>query len=184
LVCTAALSDGVVSRIAAQLSNNSPLTIGAFTQEKRLKFLHKPLVSRGEFIFAKERGVLWKTQEPMASVLYVGEGGMLADGARQSLPADVGRIFRALLGGDFNALAQDFSMQGEDKAGKWQVRLMPINPEVQKMIQTVTIDGDREITAITLTETGGNVTSIAFSAISHPSQLSPRQSDEFARFQP
>ena len=56
----------VVREIRQRMADDAVLR-GSFEQRKSIKGFRNPLVSRGEFIVARQRGVVWRTVEPFGS---------------------------------------------------------------------------------------------------------------------
>ena len=73
----------VLAQVRRRLAD-SPVLKGAFEQRKTVKGFRNPLVSRGDFLVARDRGVVWATREPFASQLIVTRDRLLskqADGS-------------------------------------------------------------------------------------------------------
>ena len=62
----AASGQGSEAGVRARLAQPAVLR-GQFEQRKQLKGFRNPLVSRGNFLLLRERGVAWDTTEPFAS---------------------------------------------------------------------------------------------------------------------
>lgn len=157
---------------------------GKFRQEKRLKFLRKPLLSEGEFIYSRGRGIIWKTLSPVASVLFMNQKRLLLDQTEQVLPPQFGRIFQALLGGEVESLVNDFNIRAEEKKSNWHVHMSPKDEMMQKIVRAMELSGDTEVRSLDVEEVSGNVTKISFHGIAHSNQLTSGQLAEFARFPP
>lgn len=71
-----ARADDVLEQIKTRLTATE-FVQGQFHQEKRLKFLSKPLISEGEFTFSQGRGVIWNTTKPVVSQLLVSDSRLL-----------------------------------------------------------------------------------------------------------
>ena len=177
-------AEDAVSRITAQLEKHD-LTLGRFKQEKRIKFLRKPFISEGEFIYRGQHGVLWKTLSPLPSVLLVKENRVLADQEEQQLPPQFSRIFQALIGGELSRLSEDFLIEAEvRKPEGWELRLKPKEEAFGRLVRIMTLTGGTGIRSLAVEETNGNLTLIYFSEISHPRQLNKQQQAEFDRLSP
>ena len=50
---------------------------GGFTQQRFLKSLSKPIVSRGKFVLLANKGLLWQMQQPFAVDLRVKKDGIM-----------------------------------------------------------------------------------------------------------
>lgn len=178
-----AYADDLLNKIAAQVSN-STLTLGSFQQEKHLKFLKKPLLSTGTFIYDQDKGVLWKTLTPIVSTLLINETQLASEQGEQAIPPAFGRIFKVLLGGELSRLSEDFEVTGTGQQSAWQLQLLPKDQLLKKIISTIRLQGDKEIRSWELQEINGNVTQINFSQISHPQNLSSEQLKGFESVSP
>jgi hypothetical protein len=173
----------VLAQINARLVK-TVITNGNFQQEKRLKILHKPLISTGVFTYHQSKGVIWKTLTPVVSLLLVNQSRLLTNQGEQAVPATFGRVFQAMLGGDLTQLADDFSITGTEQKASWQLQLKPKDELLQKIISTIVLSGDNELRLLEIQETGGNITHIKFDQITHPMQLTREQESDFERLSP
>ncbi|NOS75875.1 MAG: outer membrane lipoprotein carrier protein LolA [Methyloglobulus sp.] len=176
-------ADDVLTRITSHLSK-TPVTQGSFQQEKYLKFLRKPLLSSGSFTYDQSKGVIWKTITPIPSLLLVNDEHLLTAQGEQSLPPSFGRVFKALLGGELNHLAEDFEIIGKEQKTSWQLQLTPKDELLKKAIKTILLSGDSELRLLELQEANSNLTLIKFSEITHPDRLSNEQQTDFERLSP
>jgi len=173
----------VLASITARLVK-TPITQGVFQQEKHLKILRKPLLSTGTFTYHQSKGVIWKTLIPIPSLLLVNESRLLTGQGEQAVPAAFGKVFKAMLGGELNRLAEGFTITGEEQQTAWQLQLKPKDELLQKIINTIVLTGDTELRRLEIQETGGNLTRISFDKITHPDHLSPEQQADFERLSP
>ncbi|MGZ4995885.1 MAG: LolA family protein [Methylobacter sp.] len=173
----------VLSQITARLAK-SPITQGDFHQQKHLKVLHKPLISTGTFTYDQNKGVIWKTLTPVASLLLVNESRLLTGQGEQAVPAAFGKVFKAMLGGDFATLADGFAVTGSDQKISWQLELTPKDEMLKKIIGTILLSGDTELRKLEIREANGNITDIAFDNITHPATLTDEQQADFERLSP
>lgn len=173
----------VLAEITARLLK-SPMTQGNFQQEKHLKILRKPLMSTGMFTYHQGKGVIWKTLTPIPSLLLVNESHLLTGQGEQAVPAAFGKVFKAMLGGDLNQLAEGFLITGEDKKTAWQLQLTPKDEFLKKIISTILLAGDTELRLLEIQEVTGNLTRISFTQITHPIQLTSEQEADFERLSP
>jgi Outer membrane lipoprotein carrier protein LolA-like len=176
-------ADDVLTRITTQLVKTS-ITQGAFQQEKQLKFLRKPLLSRGTFTYDQGKGVIWKTLTPIPSTLLFNDGHLLTSQGEQAVPPAFGRVFKALLGGEISRLGEGFAIIGKEQKSSWQLLLTPKDELLKKVISTVVLTGDAELRLLELLEVNGNMTRIRFSEIIHPERLSGEQQSDFERLSP
>ena len=176
-------ADDVLTQITARLTK-AEITQGNFQQEKRLKILRRPLLSAGSFTYHQSKGVIWKTLTPIPSLLLVNESHVLTGQGEQTVPPAFGKVFKAMLGGDLNPLSEGFVITGEDKKPTWQLRLIPKDELLKKLISSIMLSGDNDLRLVEIRETGGNMTRIKFAQITHPPQLTPEQEADFERLSP
>ncbi len=176
-------ADDLLLRIASKIPETK-ITEGAFRQEKRLRFLKKPLSSQGKFLYEQNKGVLWKTETPIESAVLIKESQLITEQGGQALPPAFGGVFKSLLSGDVVRLNADFEVTGTEQKDAWEIRLIPKDEMMKKVIGEIRLRGDIEIRHWELQETGGNLTRIDFTRISHPNALSGEQQAEFERFLP
>ncbi|MDR3414683.1 MAG: outer membrane lipoprotein carrier protein LolA [Nevskia sp.] len=143
---------------------------GRFEQRKYLPELPRPLLSTGEFLFARDVGVWWHTRTPFDSVFILtrdgarsrdeGGGETRIAAAEQPGVAVAARIFFALFALDFEALANDFETYGVPTGGGWQVGLRPKQAAMAAVFREAVIDGAQHAQRIELQDTHGDRTEI------------------------
>ncbi len=176
-------ADDVLTQITAR-QIKTPITQGDFEQQKHLNVLHKPLISTGSFTYDRSKGVIWKTQAPVASILLVNETRLLTGQGEQAVPGAFGKVFKAMLGGDLTILAEGFELIGTVQKQTWQLELTPRDELLRKVIGKMVLSGDTELRDLEMRETGGNSTHISFKNISHPQHLTAEQDVDFDRLSP
>jgi hypothetical protein len=166
----------LAAEVAARLVD-APVLQGDFAQTRSLKGFKNPLVSRGDFLLLRARGVVWRTQAPFASTLVLTRDRLLtraADGAVTSQldartePAlrAVNEVMFALLVGDMAALARHFRIDGELLAGSaWRLVLTPVDAMLASQFTQIGVEGDRHVRQVSLDERGGDRTVIRFSGL-------------------
>lgn len=177
------LADEILTEINRRLTK-APITQGQFQQEKRLKFLTKPLISKGSFFYHQQYGVIWQTDTPVKSMVVMNESSLLSGAEQQAIPPVFGRIFKMLLGGEITQLSEQFTVTGQHHEASWALQLIPNDELLKKAIQSIKINGDSEVREWELQETGGNISLIRFSEISHPDRLSSQQQSDFDKLSP
>lgn len=152
----------------------SPGLRGRFEQRKYLPDLPKPLLSSGEFLFARDTGVWWHTRTPFDSVFILtregarsrDEGGSETRVSAEDQPgvAVAARIFFALFALDFEALSKDFDTygmaSGSGKTAGWQVGLRPRLAAMAAVFRESLIEGAQHATRIELRDAHGDRTEI------------------------
>jgi Outer membrane lipoprotein carrier protein LolA len=175
-----------------QRLQDTELLRGDFEQAKTLKGFKKPLLSRGQFLVARGKGVQWLVREPFASILVVTPERLLARQADGRISAQlntrdepglrvVNSVMFALLRGDVAALTERFAVDGEllGKDG-WRLRLVPRDAALLQVFSQVDIEGDQFVRSIRMAEAQGDSTLIRFSAMVVGAALTR---DEAARFE-
>lgn len=169
---TAAQGDGVQARLA-----NPAVLRGEFAQEKQLKGFRNPLKSNGEFLLLRDRGVLWNTKAPFASSTRLTRKKLLAtlpDGSTQVLldadtspgMAAVNALMLAMMAGDLKALGKRFVIaETLHKDRSWSLQLTPREAGLKRAFQRITLQGDRYVRSVEISEAGGDTTRIRFSAL-------------------
>jgi hypothetical protein len=183
LSCNLSYAADVLAEITAQLVK-TPITQGEFQQEKRLKILRKPLISKGSFTYHQSKGVIWKTLTPIPSLLLVNDAHLLTGQGEQAVPPAFGKVFKAMLGGDLNQLSEGFLIVGEYKKTSWRLQLTPKDDLLKKIISSILLSGDTELRSLELQEVNGNLTHIIFTKITHPANLLSEQEADFESLSP
>lgn len=148
-----------------------PVLRGAFEQRKTVKGFRNPLVSSGEFVVARQRGVIWRTLVPFASSLVVTRDRVVArqaDGTvAKRLNANEEPAVRAVsetlfgvMAADLSALVQRFDVSGESRPEGWRLLLLPRDAGLARWIQRVELEGDRFLQSVRLHEASGDLTAI------------------------
>ncbi len=165
---------------------------GKFEQRKQLKGFRNPLVSRGDFLLLRERGVAWDTTEPFASSTLLTRERLLTrlpDGSRRvvldaaSSPgmAAVNSLLMALVAGDLDALAPQFDTEETLAAdGSWNLVLNPREAGLKRVFARIVLRGDRHVREVEIEEAGGDHTLLRFLELSD--QPSTPTAAEAARF--
>jgi Outer membrane lipoprotein carrier protein LolA len=183
----AASAATLVESVQARLANQPPALRGEFEQQRTLRGAKRALVSRGEFLILRDRGVLWRTREPVASSLVITTSAVRAIGAdghvQQQLDAarvpglkEFTQLMLALLAGDLGALATQFRLDGELHGEQgWVLVLEPLVPAVAAQMARVRVEGERFVQRVTIDEAGGDRVQIRFSAQRPAAEASPAE---------
>ncbi|WP_227461248.1 outer membrane lipoprotein carrier protein LolA [Cupriavidus pauculus] len=170
LACLAAAplrAEDLAAAVAARLTD-APVIRGQFEQTRRLAGFSQPLVSRGDFVVARGRGVVWTTREPVPSSLMVSPDRLVVRGAdgkiQQQMQADaqpamriVGESMIAMLRGDFRALSSRFDVTGK-LIGKqaWTLTLTPTDAGTRRVFARIELSGDQFVRNVKLEEASGD----------------------------
>jgi hypothetical protein len=163
---------------------------GAFEQRKFLSGIPKALVSRGEFTFARERGVWWHTRTPFDSEFILTRDGMTQRDAgatpiklsSQQQPAlrVVADVFLSLFALDLRLLSENFDTFGMPDAQGWQLGLVPHAGALGGVVARVTIHGKTRVDHVDLVDSHGDRTELLLSDDGRGSgPLSPEEEQHF-----
>jgi hypothetical protein len=148
------------------------LVAGRFHQSKEQAGLPKPLQSRGEFLFWRDRGVHWSTETPVQQVTVyrsdktlhsIGESGEVQEQKSRSA-----RTFRRILLDIFSFDEAQIERQFEqhwqvDEQQRWHLLLQPRTMTLKRALQQVTLSGGEFIDALRIVDAKGLSLQINFS---------------------
>ncbi len=167
----AAGSKDALARIAAQLEQ-SPILRASFEQERRMRVLKRPLLSRGRLTAVAGRGVLWQVREPHAATVLVTADAILEwddNGPPRRLAMAANPVFGALGGallgvltGDMSELGTLFELSPLPVEQGWRLALAPKDANLAAMIAGIEIAGGRFVEEVVISEAGGDRTTIRF----------------------
>ncbi len=171
--CLAALqaqaAEDLPTAVAARLTE-APVIRGQFEQTRRLSGFSNPLVSHGDFLVVRGRGVVWTTRDPVPSSLLVTPDKLVMRGAdgkvQQQMRADaqpamrvVGESMIAMLRGDFRSLSSRFDVTGKLVGSKgWTLTLTPIDAGMRRAFSRIDLSGDQYVRNVKLEEANGDST--------------------------
>ena len=160
---------------------------GQFIQEKHLRALPQPLISKGSFVLAKNHGLLWLLKTPLQQDYRITANGIARrDGnGWQMLPnksagADQNRLFLAVLQGDSSGLQRDFELALSGDAQQWKLSLTPRSLLLKQVFKQINIDGGALVQTIELLETQGDSTVLRMQDSSAAEPLSDTEQHDFA----
>lgn len=151
---------------------------GGFTQQRFLKSLSKPIVSRGKFVLLANKGLLWQMQQPFVVDLRVKKDGIMQwNGSQWVANNKLGQseqinLFLGLLSGDISALSAQFDLQLSGSPQQWRLTLTPSSLLMKQIFNHIIIKGDGLVREIELDEKQGDRTLILFSQIQTNQPLS------------
>ncbi|MFK8330655.1 outer membrane lipoprotein carrier protein LolA [Pseudomonas sp. BJa5] len=161
---------------------------GPFIQEKHLRALPQPLVSKGEFVLARDHGLLWLLQTPLKQDYRLDAQGIARRDPNgwQTLPGNSAgsqqnRLFFAVLQGDSSGLQRDFDLSLQGDAQHWQLRLTPRSLLLKQVFKQIDIDGGRFVERIQLLETQGDSTVLRMPSSSSAGSLNDTERRDFAQ---
>lgn len=164
---------------------------GAFTQRKYLPELEQPLVSRGRFVAAAGRGLIWQIEQPVQVQLVISQEQLVrrSDGheierisaAEQPALRVVASVLLAVFRADMDALRQVFEIQRQSLAnGRWAMTLRPKGEGALTFIERVRIRGAAHIERIEIRQPEGDRSVIDLdAATAGPATLSAQELSQF-----
>ncbi len=189
LCLTLMMAAGAQAFDLAQLSQQlrEPAVIrGHFVQQKHLRALPLPLVSRGQFVLAREHGLLWSLQQPLQQDYRISGSGIAQRTPsgweptdQQPAAARQNRLFLAVLGGDAEALQRDFQLELFGGAADWTLTLTPRSKLLQQIFSAIHIQGGATARRIELLETQGDSTLLLLESTEVDDQLSAVEQHDF-----
>ncbi|TRZ56172.1 MAG: outer membrane lipoprotein carrier protein LolA [Rhodocyclaceae bacterium] len=160
-----------LSRIGAQMEQH-PMVRADFIQSKQMPALKRPLVTSGRLVYSRRHGVLWQIEQPYRMSYVLGEDRIIeiaADGTRRErglrdVPglAQVGRVFRAMLGANTAALRDLFEVSVQGSPEKWEIDLKPRQAQLAQFLSGLQLSGGHYLESIRISEAGGETTQIRF----------------------
>ncbi|MES1986777.1 MAG: outer membrane lipoprotein carrier protein LolA [Pseudomonadota bacterium] len=174
-----AAESSVLDQIGEKISQY-PVIRAEFIQTKQMQALKRPLITTGQFTYAQSDGVLWQITQPYHISYVLGEDKIVeidANGLRKERGlrevaglAQVGRVFRAVLGANASALHSYFDItvpnnSEQNDVGKWQLILKPKQQQISKSLSMITLSGSQFVETIVITEASGDSTTLRFKNI-------------------
>ena len=160
---------------------------GQFIQEKHLRALPQPLISKGSFVLAKNHGLLWLLKTPLQQDYRITAKGIARrDGngwqllPNKSAGAEQNRLFLAVLQGDSSGLQRDFELALSGDAQQWKLRLTPRSLLLKQVFNQINIDGGTLVQTIELLETQGDSTVLRMQDSTAGQPLNDAEQNDFA----
>lgn len=161
---------------------------GTFVQEKHLRALPKPLSSEGHYVMAREHGLLWTVDKPIAQRYRITAAGIErnVDGTWQTAQPQgaSGRqntLTLALLSGDQSTLSNDFELELSGTPNDWSLQLLPRSALLRQIFSRIQLTGGERINQIELDETQGDRTVMRLVGAQVDTALSDTERHEFER---
>lgn len=187
----ASAADGALLSQVRQRLLDAPVLKGTFEQRKSIKGFRNPLLSHGDFLVARDRGVVWATREPFASALIVTRDRLLSrqadgtvntkvDAGHEPGIRAVNEMLFALMSANLTALSARFDIDGS-LVGKdgWKLVLRPREAALSQWVSRIELDGDRFVRKVRFSEASGDNSEIVLAGHVTANDLTP---DDAARF--
>ncbi len=153
-----------------------------FVQEKQVKFLSKPLISKGQIKFHKNNGMVWEITEPIWVKTKINDSGIFKTNQfyQDKKVTDVqmkavAGILTELLSSQLNRIESQFKVAEvtiDDRQKNWKATLLADSLLVKKALNGLLIEGylpaadqPKGISQITIIDQANNQTKITFSNV-------------------
>jgi hypothetical protein len=137
-----------------------------FSQQRYLTGIPKPIVSKGELLLWKGKGLIWKIKAPFPSVilitkknLYQIEDGKKVPMINTSQMGHEGALFEMmskLLDGSVSELKEFKLVSLPSLQGRWKVSLTPTQTSLQGFLSSIEMEGNEHISNITIYRSNGD----------------------------
>jgi len=140
---------------------------GQFDQQRILAGLSAPIKSRGRFVLAPGKGLIWRVDAPFEIVTVVTPAGLRQDvsgGETARISADRLPFLRDLfdllggsLAGEWPALERRFRLTRDGDAASWTVVLEPLSRDVPGMpFESITLKGGKFVEQVDMAKPNGD----------------------------
>jgi hypothetical protein len=184
MLAVPAWGDDLIDGIRSCLGNPEVVR-GEFEQKKVIEALGRPLISRGDFVFVRDHGVVWRTHTPFAQTLRLTRTSITQEQGGQvlfKLSADrepairaMSEILLPLFGAKFSQLEKHFQISGEVKGKSWRVVLDPSPAVPLQVFRQIRLEGTSHIQRVELMDANGDRTEIRFSHVQTGDALTPEE---------
>ena len=188
LVLTSLLAADQLADVYARVSSR-PVTKGELKQEQYIKAANRSLISKGTFVMAADKGVIFEITEPFPSSMVVTEeklvqtlpGNVVAvmDGNENAMFKNIAKIIHSVFSNDVQVLRDNFqvSVTGGPKD---VVTLIPKDPLLAMLFQKITLTVGDSIDSVSVVETGGNWVNYTFFNKNFPEKLTEDERQRLA----
>jgi hypothetical protein len=122
--------------------------------------------------YSRSHGILWQILQPYNISYVLGEDkiieiddkGLRKERSFRDVPglAQVGRVFRAILGANASALHTYFDVTAQGDTEQWKLALIPRQPQLLKSLSLIELSGGQFVEAIIITEASGDIATLRF----------------------
>jgi hypothetical protein len=157
------LISGLILELEAGIEADKALEAN-FVQYRHLSGIAKPIRSEGNLLLWEGHGLIWTTSSPFPSAILITKKGIYQLENNSKTP-----LFKS--GGDnalFEAMAGIFRIKNDQQIKgfaiqqlpstptNWQMCLIPQNIRVQNFIQSITVEGNEQITRLSIARPNGD----------------------------
>jgi hypothetical protein len=123
----------------------------SFTEVRFAQIFDRPVIARGELEYLGPGQLGKRVDSPYKETMTIADGQVSVQrGSREPRKIALGQIpelegflrgFSALLGGDADTLARDFSLQTTGTMARWKLVLTPKDSRLKRRIKAIEVDG-------------------------------------------
>jgi len=167
-----------------------PFIRGNFEQEKTLSRLNRSLKSSGNFIIAKDMGMVWDTVNPFPSTLTLGSDYLIQSrpGGQKTLLSAQGNetflrmaeVISAVFSGNAQGLLDNFEVYYSGSATAWELGLSPLDSAINSFAQRIVMKGDTVIRSVQIYEQNSDTVKYTLSNHSYPVELNVHEKAFFS----
>ncbi len=182
---------GVTLEALQQRFSLQPVVRADFSQSRVIQGMAKPLLSSGQLVIARDKGLWWHQARPFSLTLVLDDKRMVQvmnDQPPVIITAEsnpqmfqFNHLLRALFQADRQVLEQNFATDFTDLGqARWRLVLTPKTTPLDKLFHSITLTGGDYLEGIELNDRQGDLTTITLSN----QRLTPRTltDDEQQRF--
>jgi outer membrane lipoprotein-sorting protein len=159
----------------AEATRNTQTIEASFIQEKNLSVLSEKIITRGRFLFKKEKKLRWEYTEPFHYLIILNNGTMfIQDEEKQSridirnnkMFAEINSIIMGCVQGNLFNDEKKFLPAFYENSGSFLVKLKPLASNLKEYLSEISIwfdKNDLSVTRLEMHEPSGDYTKIDFS---------------------
>ena len=179
---------GQLEEVYSRISSH-PVTKGELTQEQYIKVANRSLVSKGTFVMAADKGIIFDIADPFPSSMVVTEEKMVQtlpgnvvsvlDGRENAMFKNIAKIIHSVFANDVQVLKDNFQVS---VTGGPQdvVTLVPKDPLLSMLFLKITLAVGDSIDSVSLVEAGGNWVNYTFTNKTFPEKLTEDERQRLA----
>ena len=143
-----------------------------FLQMRTMAELARPQLSRGKLVAWNAGGVIWQIEQPFKTTYVLRDERTIeiaADGRRSERAASedrgaarIGRVLRAVLKGDTQAMREWFEIKPTLDGQRWSLTLVPRNGPLGYYVKSIQLYGGEFVEGVRIVEENGDATHMQF----------------------
>ncbi|AUG98812.1 outer membrane lipoprotein carrier protein LolA [Prodigiosinella confusarubida] len=157
-----------------QRFSSEPVVRADFTQLREIKGIAKPLKSSGQLLIAQAKGLWWHQTMPFPLTMVLddkrmvqvmnGQSPQIVTAESNPQMFQFNHLLRALFQADRRVLEQNFAINFKDLGNQqWRLVLTPETSPLDKLFNTITLNGRDYLDGIELSDRQGDLTKITLS---------------------